>query len=136
MSDMSYPFVSENNGFRIEIDTAFDFEQSNPMQFQYLFRYNITIKNMGKNPAQLISRKWNIKDDKGDVKFVEGPGVVGQTPHFAPGESYEYSSFCPLPTMTGEMWGYFNMVDSAGKSFKIDTPVFRFQVPKDYIDDY
>ena len=43
---MSYPFVSESNGFRIEITTDFDFDQSNPMQFQYLFRYNISIKNL------------------------------------------------------------------------------------------
>ena len=133
---MSYPFVSESNGFRIEITTEFDFDQSNPMQFQYLFRYNIMIKNIGKKTAQLISRKWNIKNAKGSVNLVEGPGVIGKTPNFAPGETFEYSSFCPLPTMTGEMWGHFDMVGKDGEKFKIDTPVFHFQVPKDFIDDY
>lgn len=133
---MSYPFVSENNGFRIEVVTDFDFEQSNPMQFQYLFRYNISIKNISKTTSQLLSRKWNIKDENGDVKFVEGPGVIGETPNFPPGEVYTYSSFCPLPTMKGEMWGYFNMVDSSGKKFKIDTPIFHFHVPKEFIDIY
>jgi ApaG protein len=136
MARMRYPFVSESNGFRIEITTDFDFEQSNPMQFHYLFRYNISIKNIGNVSAQLVSRKWNIKNGRGEMQFVEGPGVVGQTPHFRPGESYDYSSFCPFPTMVGEMWGHFNMIDSSGKKFKIDTPVFRFEVPKDYIDDY
>ncbi len=133
---MSYPFVLESNGFRIEITTDFDFDKSNPMQFQYLFRYNIIIKNIGHKNAQLLSRKWNIKDAKGSVKFVEGPGVIGQTPHFTPGDVFEYSSFCPLPTMSGDMWGHFNMQGKDGETFKIDTPVFHFEIPKDFIDDY
>lgn len=134
MSD--YPFVSISNNFKIEVKTEFDFDQSNPLQFQYLFRYTINITNQGEIPAQLISRKWNIKDDKGDIKYVEGPGVIGATPHFNPGESFEYQSFCPLPTMKGEMWGHFNMVDDEGNSFRIDTPVFRFHIPEDFIDNY
>jgi ApaG protein len=133
---MTYPFVSISNNFKIEIKTDFDFDQSNPLQFQYLFRYTILISNIGAIPAKLISRKWNIKDAKGALKYVEGPGVIGETPHFNPGDQFEYHSFCPLPTMEGEMWGHFNMVDPAGKTFKIDTPVFRFQVPADYIDNY
>ncbi len=133
---MTYPFVSISNNFKIEIKTTFDFEQSNPLQFQYLFSYKILITNTGEVPAKLVSRKWNIKDAKGDVKYVEGPGVIGATPYFRPGDSFEYESFCPLPTLEGEMWGYFNMVDDKGQTFKIDTPVFRFKVPKEYIDDY
>jgi ApaG protein len=94
------------------------------------------ITNLGQQSAQLVSRKWNIKDAKGEVKFVEGPGVVGQSPFFDLGKSFEYSSFCPLPTMTGEMWGYFKMVSSSGEFFQIDTPIFRFSVPKEFIDVY
>ena len=133
---MTYPFVSISHNFKIEIKTDFDFDQSNPLQFLYLFRYTILITNMGNEPAQLVSRKWNIKDAKGEIKYVEGPGVVGQTPYFEQGKSFEYQSFCPLSTMSGEMWGYFNMVDDQGQTFKIDTPIFRFQVPKEFIDDY
>jgi ApaG protein len=133
---MTYPFASTSNDFRIEIKTEFDFDQSNPLQFHYLFCYTILITNIGDTRAQLISRKWNIKDAKGQVRYVEGPGVIGQTPHIAPGEGFEYSSFCPLPTMSGEMWGYFVMVDVNGRSFKIDTPHFKFHVPKDFIDQY
>lgn len=131
-----YPFVSISNNFKIEVQTEFDFDQSNPLQFQYMYRYTIHITNEGLIPAQLLSRKWNIKDDKGNVKHVEGPGVIGATPFFKPGESFEYQSFCPLPTMKGEMWGHFNMVDDDGNKFRIDTPVFRFHVPEDFIDNY
>lgn len=133
---MMYPFVAETNNFRVEVKTEFDFDQSNPLQFHYLFRYTILITNEGDTPAKLLSRKWFIKDAKGEIRLVEGPGVVGQTPSFRPGDSFEYSSFCPLPTMKGEMWGHFNMVDNSGKNFKIDTPVFKFEVPADYIDVY
>src|SRR3989344_4297949 len=113
---MTYPFISISNNFKIEIKTAFDFEQSNPLQFQYLFSYKILITNTGEVPAQFVSRKWNIKDAKGNVKYVEGPGVIGATPYFKPGDSFEYESFCPLPTLEGEMWGYFNMVDDRGQT--------------------
>ena len=133
---MTYPFVSISNNFKIEVKTDFDFDQSNPLQLQYLFRYTINITNMGVLPAQLVSRKWNIKDAKGVTKYVEGPGIVGATPFFKPGDSFEYQSFCPLPTMEGEMWGHFNMVDEDMQTFKIDTPIFRFCVPKEYIDVY
>ncbi len=133
---MSYPFVSISNNFKIEVKTEFDFDQSNPLQFQYIFRYTIHITNEGLIPAQLLSRKWNIKDEKGNIKYVEGPGVIGATPLFKPGESFEYQSFCPLPSMKGEMWGHFNMVDDQGNEFRIDTPVFRFHVPEDFIDTY
>lgn len=133
---MSEKFISENNDFRIEVTTDFDFDQSNPLNFHYLFRYTILITNIGETAAQLLSRKWNIKDAKGELKLVEGPGVIGQQPYFEPGHAFEYSSFCPLPTMTGEMWGHFNMINKFGQSFKIDTPLFKFHVPKEFIDHY
>lgn len=133
---MTYPFVSISNNFKIEVKTDFDFDQSNPLQFQYLFSYTINITNIGTVPAQLVSRKWHIKDGKGVMKYVEGPGVIGATPFFKPGDSFEYQSFCPLPTLNGEMWGYFNMVTEDGQTFKIDTPHFHFKVPDEFIDNY
>lgn len=133
---MEYPFVSTSNNFRIEIKTDFDFDQSNPLQFHYLFRYTILITNTGLISAQLLSRKWFIKDAKGEIRTVEGPGVVGQTPYFKPGTSFEYASFCPLPTMTGEMWGHFVMQDDEGHRFEIKTPNFKFTVPQELIDIY
>ena len=133
---MSNAYISQNNEFKIEVKTEFDFDQSNPINFQYLFRYTILITNEGEVSAQLLSRKWNIKDARGEIKIVEGPGVVGNQPLFDPGMSFEYSSFCPLPTMTGEMWGHFNMINKYGQSFKIETPVFKFHVPQEFIDRY
>jgi ApaG protein len=133
---MSQRYISENHDFRVEITTFFDFDQSNPINFQYLFRYDILIVNNGEVSAQLLSRKWNIKNAKQEIKIVEGPGVIGQQPQLEPGQSFEYSSFCPLSTMTGEMCGHFNMINKHGQSFKIDTPLFKFSVPQEFIDQY
>jgi ApaG protein len=133
---MSDTFISQSHDFKIEVKTEFDFDQSNPINFQYIFSYTILITNIGEVSAQLLSRKWNIKDARGEIKIVEGPGVVGNQPFFEAGQCFEYTSFCPLPTMTGEMWGHFNMINRYGQSFKIDTPVFKFHVPKDFIDQY
>lgn len=133
---MTYPYVSINNDFQIEIKTAFDFDQSNPLQRHYLFSYTILITNLGNVESQLLSRKWFIKDGKGEVKQIEGLGVVGQTPLLKLGQAFEYTSFCPLPTMSGEMWGHFNMVDVQGNKFKVETPVFKFCVPEEFIDRY
>jgi ApaG protein len=133
---MNGPFENLSQNFRITVRTEFDFDQSNPIQFQYLFRYTITIKNEGEVAAQLLSRQWHIKDAKEELRLVEGPGVIGQQPHFNPGEEFTYSSFCPLPTLTGEMWGHFNMINNYGQAFKIETPVFKFKVPEEFIDSY
>lgn len=133
---MNYPFVSTDNDFRIEVNTEFDFNQSNPLQKLFLFSYHIRITNQGKREAQLVARKWFIKNKFEEVKVVEGPGVVGHTPYFKTNDSFEYQSFCPLDTVAGEMWGHFIMIDSEGVEFKIETPVFKFRIPDSFIDQY
>jgi ApaG protein len=129
-------YIEESFGYRIEVRTEFDFTRSNPLQGQYLFQYHITITNVGGEPAQLLTRLWHIEDAEGEVRQVKGPGVIGHTPHFKMKEVFEYSSFCPLPTMSGRMWGHFEMLGSNGKTFEITTPVFRFKIPEDFIDRY
>lgn len=129
-------FIEESHGYRIEVRTHFDFPRSNPLQSQYLFQYTITISNLRGPHAQLLSRLWHIEDAEGEVRQVQGPGVVGHTPHFKLGDTFEYSSFCPLPTLTGKMWGHFEMLSNDGQTFEITTPVFKFAVPEEFIDRY
>jgi len=40
---------------------------------------------------------------------VKGPGVVGQQPELAKGESFTYQSACPLKSPSGSMKGTFEM---------------------------
>ncbi len=129
-------YASEDKGYRVEVRTTFDMENSNPLQRHYLFHYRVRIANLMGVPARLESRTWHIEDALGSRRKVEGPGVVGQTPWFSPGGVFEYSSFSPLPTLTGKMWGSFHMRAEGGEAFDLATPEFRFAVPDHHIDRY
>jgi ApaG protein len=60
------------------------------------------------------------------VEEVRGPGVVGQQPVLEPGESFEYTSGCPLDTPFGSMEGTYQMVTEAGLRF--DAEIARFEL--------
>jgi len=109
---------------QIEVDPQFVPERSNPEGRYFFFSYRIVITNKGEVPAQLLRRHWVITDGTGHVEEVIGDGVVGAQPLLQPNESFEYSSFCPLPTPTGNMRGYFHMVDVNGDAFEARIPVF------------
>lgn len=75
-----------------------------------MFQYTVRITNQGAETVQLISRHWIIIDALEHTREVQGQGVVGKQPVLAPGESFEYSSWCPLNTPTGMMHGTYQMV--------------------------
>jgi ApaG protein len=60
---------------------------------------------------------------------VKGPGVVGHQPVLAPGESFEYTSFCPLTTPFGTMEGSYQMVTDGGDTFKATIAQFALSQP-------
>ena len=117
-------------GIRIIVQPRFVAEQSDPSASHFLFAYHITIRNEGSETAQLLSRHWVITDGEGHVEEVRGPGVVGYQPVLAPGEEFQYTSGCPLPTPVGAMHGEFNMVlaDSLQR-FHAKISPFRLAVP-------
>jgi ApaG protein len=84
--------------------------ESDPDSKRFVFGYRIRITNEGQQLVKLLSRRWVIVNSKGDEQIVEGEGVVGQTPELGPGESFEYSSYCPLTTPWGTMEGTYSMV--------------------------
>ena len=90
----------------------------------FLYTYNVSITNHSQDSCQLLSRKWVIVDGDGNKETVEGEGVVGEQPHLGPGQNYQYSSYCPLPTETGNMRGSFFFVDSKGQDFEVQVPLF------------
>jgi len=51
-----------------------------------------------------------ITDATGRVEEVRGPGVVGEQPILSPGQSFSYTSGCPLRTRRGTMAGEFSCV--------------------------
>ncbi|MCX7627418.1 MAG: Co2+/Mg2+ efflux protein ApaG [Methylophilaceae bacterium] len=116
--------------FMVTVETAFIPEQSDETQDRYVFSYTITISNVGSVAAQLISRRWLITDATGAIQEVRGLGVVGAQPLLQPGESFQYTSGCVLPTPVGTMQGSYQMVAEDGTSFETPIPPFTLTIPR------
>jgi ApaG protein len=112
------------NHIRVEVLSRHSPENSRPQQNEWVFQYTVRITNQGLETVQLISRHWIITDADGHTEEVQGPGVVGEQPVLAPGESYKYSSWCPLKTPAGVMRGAYQMVSADGKGFDIEIAPF------------
>ncbi|CAN0079793.1 unnamed protein product, partial [Discosporangium mesarthrocarpum] len=90
--------VTVTNGVMVEVRSQYYPEESRPAKDQYIFIYRVKITNSSPQTVQLVSRTWEIRTVTGSdgPQVVKGPGVVGQQPVLEPGESFEYSSACPL----------------------------------------
>jgi ApaG protein len=55
--------------------------------------------------------------------------VVGEQPVLPPGESFEYTSFCPLETPFGTMEGSYEMVTAEGERFWATVGRFTLSQP-------
>ncbi len=104
-------------GLRVTVFARYDPSRSSPAQSRWFFLYTVTLANEGGETVQLLTRHWVIQDGRGRTEEVRGDGVVGETPVLAPGESYEYTSGCPLPTDFGSMHGSYGMVTAGGEHF-------------------
>ncbi|MEE8585061.1 MAG: Co2+/Mg2+ efflux protein ApaG [Acidobacteriota bacterium] len=116
-------------GIRIEVESSYLPERSSPADSLYFFSYTVRISNTGSKTAQLISREWIITDLEDRVERVQGPGVVGEQPVLNPGESFQYTSFCPLKTPFGSMEGSYQMVTSNGEEFDARIAPFTLAQP-------
>lgn len=116
-------------GIRVAVVSQYAADRSRPSRQHWFFLYTITITNEGTEPAQLLTRHWIITDGAGHVEEVRGPGVVGQQPILGPGESFTYTSGCPLPTPFGLMEGTYQMVSQSGDAFDVQIAPFALSEP-------
>ncbi len=117
------------DGIEVSVQSAFRPDRSAPAQERFLYSYTVRIRNGGATAARLLSRHWIITDARGEREEVKGEGVVGQQPHLAPGQSFEYSSFCVLRTPLGQMRGSYTMTRDDGSTFEADIAPFALAVP-------
>lgn len=103
--------------------------QSNPEDDHYVWAYQVRIENTGEETVRLRTRHWRITDAFGRTQEVRGPGVVGEQPLLGPGEQFEYTSGCPLPTPSGLMVGTYAMEDADGTLFDVAIPAFSLDSP-------
>lgn len=114
-------------GIRVEVLARHSPENSRPQLEQWVFEYTVRITNESQDTVQLVSRHWIITDALDHVHEVKGLGVVGEQPVLAPGESFKYSSWCPLKTPTGAMRGTYQMVRANEESFDIEIAPFALR---------
>ncbi len=137
-ADLRYPDGSMNDSslqpgpiseavtanIKVEVLSRYSPENSRPLEDEFVFQYTVRITNQGLDTVQLLSRHWIITDALDRIEEVRGPGVVGETPVLAPGESFKYSSWCPLKTPVGWMRGTYQMVRADGTEFDIEIAPF------------
>ena len=117
------------NDVRVEVESNYAAEHSRPFHDHWVFAYTIRITNLGSETVQLLSRHWIIADAMGEIEEVKGPGVVGEQPVLAPGESFQYSSWSNLKTATGVMRGTYQMVSESGAHFDVEIAPFGLKAP-------
>jgi ApaG protein len=114
---------------QVTVTPSYQPDRSSPEDAEYFWAYTIEIINLGLDVVQLRTRSWRITDANGMVQEVAGPGVIGEQPVLRPGESFEYTSGCPLRTPSGIMAGHYEMRSETGDAFNVEIPAFSLDLP-------
>jgi ApaG protein len=126
-------YEKTTGGIRVTVRPVYLDEQSSPGDDHYVWAYQVNIENHSPETVQLVSRYWHITDARGRIQEVRGAGVVGEQPTLSPGEHFEYSSGCPLPTPSGMMVGRYQLLrrdgPQAGEAFEVEIPAFSLDSP-------
>jgi ApaG protein len=122
-------YKAVTHGIRVTVEPRYLQEESRPDEGRFFFAYTVEITNLNPERVQLKSRHWRIIDGTGAVQEVRGPGVVGKQPVLGPGESFTYTSGCPLGTPDGTMVGTYTMASATGETFDASIPAFSLDSP-------
>ncbi|MGE7370670.1 Co2+/Mg2+ efflux protein ApaG [Neorhizobium sp. NPDC001467] len=122
-------YSARTKDIEVAVEPYYLEEQSDPDDSRYVWGYRIVISNHSSRSVKLVQRYWHITDENGLVDEVEGLGVVGEQPHLKPGDSYEYSSGCPLDTPSGMMFGHYQMETDDGETMIVNIPAFSLDSP-------
>jgi ApaG protein len=122
--------VLTTKGITVKVEAFYQPEHSQPAINRYVHAYRVTIENHSKHVVQLLRRHWYIVDAFGNRQEVEGEGVVGKQPVLHPSDSHTYTSWCPLPTEMGKMYGTYLMERKENnEQFQARIPEFKLIAP-------
>jgi ApaG protein len=113
----------------VSVEPQYVADRSDPAKQQFFWAYTVEIENQSDQPVQLKRRHWIITDGRGKRHEVKGAGVVGEEPVIDPGESFRYTSGCPLDTPDGFMVGHYTMISEDGDAFDVQIPAFSLDIP-------
>lgn len=122
-------YRTTTDSIEVTVEPLFLEEQSRPADSYYFWAYRVTIVNHGQIGVTLLARHWRITDANGRIEEVRGDGVVGEQPKLEAGDSFQYTSGCPLTTSSGFMVGDYTMRDEAGRLFQVAIPAFSLDLP-------
>ena len=131
MSSQSAELMYTRVTREIEITVLPEFvpERSDEEHGHFFWAYTVEIANQGERTVQVTHRHWKITDANGRQEEVRGKGIVGEQPVLQPGESFRYTSGCPLPTPSGFMVGTYRVVEQGGDVFDAEIPMFSLDHP-------
>lgn len=118
-------------GVRVSVTPSYLPEHSDPLERRFVFAYRIKITNESDRWVKLLSRRWVIVDSLGERQEVVGEGVIGAQPELEPGQSFEYSSYCPLTTPWGTMEGEYTMRLQSSEEFHASVARFYLVAEED-----
>ena len=122
-------YKATTRAITVSVTPSYLDDQSEPEDGRWVWAYTIEIENGSDDVVQLRSRYWHITDANGHVEEISGPGVVGEQPTLSPGDSFTYTSGCPLTTPSGFMRGHYRMQAADGTLFEIEIPAFSLDLP-------
>ena len=122
-------YTKTTNSINITVNPYYLEDQSEPDELHFVWAYQVTINNLGKESVQLKNRFWKIIDSNGSKQEVKGEGVVGEQPHLYPGEKFRYSSGAVLETPVGSMQGSYRMESDNGTNFDAPIPPITLAIP-------
>ena len=117
------------NGIEVTVRPDYLDQESEPDEGRWFWAYTVIIANHSQATVQLESRYWRITNAMGDVQEVSGPGVIGEQPVLEPGDSFQYTSGCPLNTPSGTMVGHYIMRTDQGERLQALIPPFSLDMP-------
>ncbi|UTD15448.1 Co2+/Mg2+ efflux protein ApaG [Tenacibaculum mesophilum] len=119
-------FQQITKGIKVSVKTSFRGSVYREHRQYYAFSYYVSIENSSKETVKLLERFWVIFDALNNTEYVEGEGVVGETPILRPSDIYNYRSNCFLLSTTGAMGGNYKMINvETFEEFLVIIPTFQ-----------
>jgi ApaG protein len=119
-------FSKITSNIKVSVVPEYDSKNSYPSENRHVFKYYITIENVGDFPIKILKRKWLIFDTSFGFTEVVGDGVIGLTPEINPNDNFTYFSNVMLRSGIGNMTGKYLVKNlNTDENFEIDIPVFN-----------
>ncbi len=119
-------FSKITSNIKVSVVPEYDPKNSYPSENRYVFKYYITIENVGDFAIKILKRKWLIFDTGFGYTEIIGDGVIGLTPEILSRDYFTYFSNVMLRSGVGNMSGKYLVKNlNTDEDFEIDIPKFN-----------